>query len=895
MRKILFVLLLLVINLFSLKSVLASHVPGGNITYECLGNNQFKVTLTLFEDCATAFISNSPETITITNDCGITGLTSATLNMVVFQDEVSQLCAAALPSSECNGGTYPGVYMHVYEGIVTLPGQCDSWTFSYDNCCRNTSTNVSNASSDDYYFFADLNNLDAPCNNSPQFTAPPIPFSCVGQTVCYNFGIVEIDGDSLSFALVSAYTGSGTFVSYQSGYSGASPIPGISIDPVTGQISFVASQIGNYVVCVQVTEYDNNGNIIGVVIRDIQFEVINCNNQVIDCTTSGDIFNLVGNVTQTGPTSLEMCENEGFSFSIAFQDPDFADSLSIITNISTVLPGSTIQVIHPDSTTSQYDSVVVNIAWTPPVGSANSNNAFTITVNDNACPVTGQQTIVYYINVLGVTTVYSDTTLCIGQTAMLLADAEQATSFTWSVISGDPINIGTNFSCNNCDTAYATPSQTTVYSVTTNGVCASSNSDTVTVTVVPDYSYSMSLTDYSICAGDTSILSLVFNPAGTYGLIWADQTDITYGTDTLVLPTSYGMIDKPYLVYDAAGCYKADTLHYSASNISLNINEIDETCLGNSDGIINATGNSTYQITNYILSGPSSVTNTTGNFSNLVPGTYTVTVVDDSTCSTSQNVVVGNGVVVAGASITDSTTCSYTSDGQIHITGNSGNAPYSYEIFNTSGVSLDSNGTGFFSVGAGTYVYNIYDVNGCSYTDTAIVGSPAPVVAAFTESPDWGVEPLTVTFTNQSQNATNYVWYIDSVTMNSTNAVYTFNEGNYTITLFATDGVCVDSVSQNLTVVATSYIIVPNVFSPDGNMQNDYFYIKYHRITEFHIELYNRWGRKIYESDDVNFKWDGKNKGGHNMDDGTYFYIITATGEDKVVHEEKGTFMLIRN
>ena len=81
-------------------------------------------------------------------------------------------------------------------------------------------------------------------------------------------------------------------------------------------------------------------------------------------------------------------------------------------------------MIHPDSALGQYDSVEVNVAWTPPVGSANTNNAFTLTVNDNACPVSGQQTIVYYINVLGVTTVYSDTVLCVGQTATLFADAE---------------------------------------------------------------------------------------------------------------------------------------------------------------------------------------------------------------------------------------------------------------------------------------------------------------------------------------------------------------------------------------------------------------------------------------------------------------------------------------
>lgn len=134
---------------FSL-STFASHVPGGNITYECLGNNQYLITLTLFEDCGTAFETNADESISIANDCGITGLTTASLTNTVFQQEVSQLCIGQIGQSECNGGTLPGVYMHQWQGIVTLPADCDSWVFSYSSCCRNTSTNAA-SSSDNYY------------------------------------------------------------------------------------------------------------------------------------------------------------------------------------------------------------------------------------------------------------------------------------------------------------------------------------------------------------------------------------------------------------------------------------------------------------------------------------------------------------------------------------------------------------------------------------------------------------------------------------------------------------------------------------------------------------------------------------------------------------------------
>ena len=69
----------------------ASHVPGGNISYENVGPNTFVITLTVFEDCGTAFYSNLPESIDVSNDCGIPFPSTIQLPNIIFQDEVSQL------------------------------------------------------------------------------------------------------------------------------------------------------------------------------------------------------------------------------------------------------------------------------------------------------------------------------------------------------------------------------------------------------------------------------------------------------------------------------------------------------------------------------------------------------------------------------------------------------------------------------------------------------------------------------------------------------------------------------------------------------------------------------------------------------------------------------------
>lgn len=264
------------LSLVGMSTMQASHVPGGSITYQCVGPNQFMITLTLFEDCGSAFEANGTQMVSINNACGIGGLTSVTLQNTIYQQEVSQLCSSQLPQSECNGGTLPGVYMHQWQGIVTLPATCTEWTFSYSSCCRNTSNNLSSGSSQDYYWEATLNNAIAPCNNSPIITAQPIPYTCINQLVTYNLGVLEPDGNTLVYSLIPAMTSATGVTPYAGGASGAFPINGISISPTTGQINFTPTTLGNYVVVILIQEYDANGVLVGSIMQDFQFEVINC-------------------------------------------------------------------------------------------------------------------------------------------------------------------------------------------------------------------------------------------------------------------------------------------------------------------------------------------------------------------------------------------------------------------------------------------------------------------------------------------------------------------------------------------------------------------------------------------------------------------------------------------
>ena len=154
----------LLLIIFSYFSSIASHVPGGNISYECIGPNTYVVTLTVLEDCGTAFIGNSPQSINVNNSCGLTFPTNIGLPIVTYQQEISQVCNQQITQSECNGGGLPGVYMHRWSDTITLPGTCDSWIFSYDDCCRNASQNLI-GTGNNYYFETVLNSSTSSCNN----------------------------------------------------------------------------------------------------------------------------------------------------------------------------------------------------------------------------------------------------------------------------------------------------------------------------------------------------------------------------------------------------------------------------------------------------------------------------------------------------------------------------------------------------------------------------------------------------------------------------------------------------------------------------------------------------------------------------------------------------------
>jgi gliding motility-associated-like protein len=88
---------------------------------------------------------------------------------------------------------------------------------------------------------------------------------------------------------------------------------------------------------------------------------------------------------------------------------------------------------------------------------------------------------------------------------------------------------------------------------------------------------------------------------------------------------------------------------------------------------------------------------------------------------------------------------------------------------------------------------------------------------------------------------------------------------------------------------------IPNAFSPNGDGLNDYFGINSSLTAQFHMQVFNRWGDLMFDSDDVDEKWDGSWKG-KNQEIGTYFWIIRYSDIvfPDVEKVRQGTVTLVR-
>jgi len=198
----------------------------------------------------------------------------------------------------------------------------------------------------------------------------------------------------------------------------------------------------------------------------------------------------------------------------------------------------------------------------------------------------------------------------------------------------------------------------------------------------------------------------------------------------------------------------------------------------------------------------------------------------------------------------------------------------------------------------GSITYYVNEDGTCpSAMDTFIV-TIGGVVANINANPLTGAVPLDVSLdgTGSTGIITSYNWDFgdgNTDTQSITNNIYS-TIGEFTVTLIVTDGVCSDTTTIIIDAFGESAILIPNVFTPNGDGSNDIFTVEGVNLESVEGEIYNRWGQLMFSWNNIKGHWDGRTLAGSEAPDGTYFYIITAIGVDGTEYFEKGGFSLIR-
>ena len=196
-----------------------------------------------------------------------------------------------------------------------------------------------------------------------------------------------------------------------------------------------------------------------------------------------------------------------------------------------------------------------------------------------------------------------------------------------------------------------------------------------------------------------------------------------------------------------------------------------------------------------------------------------------------------------------------------------------------SPVSSQSNPTHQYA-DTGNYLAQLVvsSANGC--TDTLIkniIIYQVPTSVFTTKTPICiGENSLIIYAGNASPTAT-YTWDFSGGTVISGEGQGPYEiswpgPGTYNIVLSVSsvsDSLC-KSNNTNPIIVNDCIIIVPNIFTPNGDGENDVFYIKgLDSFQNSKLLIYNRWGNKIYESDDYKNNWNGENN-----HDGVFYYVL---------------------
>lgn len=215
-----------------------------------------------------------------------------------------------------------------------------------------------------------------------------------------------------------------------------------------------------------------------------------------------------------------------------------------------------------------------------------------------------------------------------------------------------------------------------------------------------------------------------------------------------------------------------------------------------------------------------------------------------------------------------------------------------------NGVSLQNSNNPISVSTSGNY--QVVRSNNCgSATSTSVLVQIHPnPVADFSYEPQAPHVGDLVVFADKSISGAVWAWDFGNNVGNSIlqNPTYIYvDSGYYTVSMYIEDIFgCKDSAAQTLFVSGQPTDFIPNIFSPNNDGEYDDFIVEYGNMKLDHFQVFDRWGNRVFITQNPAQTWNGNNENGAPCSAGVYFYAVQmkdAQGKEVV---KKGNITLIR-
>lgn len=392
------------------------------------------------------------------------------------------------------------------------------------------------------------------------------------------------------------------------------------------------------------------------------------------------------------------------------------------------------------------------------------------------------------------------------------------------------------------------------------------------------------------CAGlaDGEIFANISGGQPAYSYIWSDGS-----VSAQIANTAAGFFDLT--VTDQTGCTASfsteleepDPIHY-------NIGVSDADCFGEASGtaIVSSVGG----VPPYSYEWNTNPVQTDPLADDLPAGTYTLTISDASGCLIVDSVQIGQPAELFIDTLEPiAASCFGGIDGELTIVASGGRPPYTYS---TDGITFDTSNV-FTNLAGGTGGAVVQDANGCKVSEAFVIREPDQLNVELESEVtiDLGEEyELNPIITS--------VFGISSVEWSPAEGLSCIDCTNplasplddIVYTIIVRDGSrdsCAASASIRIIVNTEFDFFVPTAFSPNGDGVNDQFGFGGAGVEQLDFNIYNRWGKRIWHTSNVDAKWDGRFKG-EKLPMETYSWVANVVfrdGRDKVF---SGSVTLLR-